>query len=81
LISFTCLLSAGDTTQKGSNLSPEVCCSYECSQDVLQKDISEGRCIVLNSDVLARLGLKATALAWLSMAWAFKICRLGQSHQ
>ena len=34
--------------QKGSNLSPEVCCSYECSQDVLRKNVSEGRCIVLN---------------------------------
>jgi len=32
------------------------------------------------SDVQAQLGLKATVLAWLSTAWAFKICRLDQSH-
>jgi ABC-type branched-subunit amino acid transport system ATPase component len=34
-----------------------------------------------SSDVPARLGLKATALAWLSMAQAFRISRPGQSHQ
>jgi len=33
------------------------------------------------SDVPARLGLKATALAWLSTARAFKIHRPGQSRQ
>jgi len=33
------------------------------------------------SDVLAWLGLKAIALAWLLMAWVFRKCRLGQSHQ
>ena len=33
------------------------------------------------SDVPAWLGLKATALAWLLTAWAFKTCRLGQSCQ
>jgi len=31
--------------------------------------------------VPAWLGLKAAALAWLLMAWAFKIWRLGQSRQ
>jgi hypothetical protein len=35
----------------------------------------------VHSDVLAQLGLKAVALAWLSMALAFRICRLGQSCQ
>ena len=35
----------------------------------------------IGSDVLAQLGLKAMALAWLLMALAFEICRLGQSHQ
>jgi hypothetical protein len=35
----------------------------------------------VNSDVLARLGLKAAALAWLSTAPAFEICRPGQSRQ
>jgi hypothetical protein len=34
-----------------------------------------------SSDVPAQLGLKAMALAWLSMARAFKICRPGQSRQ
>src|SRR6267154_6880958 len=33
------------------------------------------------SDVPARLGLKAAALAWLSTAQAFEICRPGQSRQ
>jgi hypothetical protein len=33
------------------------------------------------SDVPARLGLKAAALAWLSTAPAFEICRPGQSCQ
>jgi hypothetical protein len=35
----------------------------------------------LNSDVLAQLELKAVALAWLLTAWAFRNCRLGQTHQ
>jgi hypothetical protein len=33
------------------------------------------------SDVLAWLGLKAKALAWLLTAQAFETCRPGQSHQ
>jgi hypothetical protein len=33
------------------------------------------------SDVQARLGLKAAALAWLLTAQAFEICRPGQSRQ
>ena len=33
------------------------------------------------SDVSAQLGLKATALAWLLAASAFKIFRPGQSRQ
>jgi hypothetical protein len=36
---------------------------------------------VLYSDVPARLGLKAAALAWLLTAQAFKICKPGQSRQ
>ena len=36
---------------------------------------------VKSSDVPARLGLKAAALAWLSTAPAFEICRPGQSRQ
>jgi hypothetical protein len=35
----------------------------------------------LYSDVPARLGLKAVALAWLLTALAFRIFRLGQSRQ
>jgi hypothetical protein len=38
-------------------------------------------CFMLISDVPARLGLKAAALAWLLTALAFKIWRLGQSRQ
>jgi hypothetical protein len=37
--------------------------------------------MVVVSDVPARLGLKAGALAWLSMARAFRITRPGQSRQ
>jgi hypothetical protein len=37
--------------------------------------------VVTSSDVPTRLGLKATALAWLLTAWAFKIWRPGQSRQ
>jgi hypothetical protein len=33
------------------------------------------------SDVPARLGLKAAALAWLLTAQAFETCRPGQSRQ
>jgi hypothetical protein len=36
---------------------------------------------IIGSDVPARLGLKAVALAWLSMAQAFRIARPGQSRQ
>jgi hypothetical protein len=36
---------------------------------------------IASSDVLALLGLKAMALAWLLKTQAFKTCRLGQSHQ
>ena len=34
----------------------------------------------LVSDVPAQLGLKAAAWAWLQVAWAFRICKLGPSH-
>ena len=37
--------------------------------------------LYFTSDVPARLGLKATALAWLPAARAFEICRPGQSRQ
>ena len=37
--------------------------------------------LAIHSDVPARLGLKAAALAWLLTAWAFRNCRPGQSRQ
>jgi hypothetical protein len=33
-----------------------------------------------SSDVLAQLGLKAAAWAWLQAAWAFRICKPGPSR-
>ena len=51
------------------------------SRDVTMSDIIACRLYFMHSAVLAQLGLKAAALAWLEAAWAFSTHRLGQSHQ
>src|SRR5882762_10716305 len=50
-----------------------------CWTPIVQRP--HGNCYPITSNVTAQLGLKAVALAWLSTAQAFKIARLGQSHQ
>ena len=53
----------------------------EDSDSIRESGFERADVLTVTSDVPARLGLKAMALAWLFMALAFKILRPGQSHQ
>jgi hypothetical protein len=47
----------------------------------MERDARDADIAHMISDVPARLGLKAAALAWLLAAQAFETCRPGQSRQ
>src|ERR1700736_6142063 len=55
--------------------------SSDLDEEDTKPGFSQSTSQSLSSDVPARLGLKAMALAWLSTAQAFTILRPGQSRQ